>query len=339
VHPLPSSSDGALEAHAVVCERTEKLSQWHRGILAALLIHNDQPSVIIDNEGNAETPAPWYSDRLVCPECRAPLLASAPACVCGFSAPSKTPLDLRPQRPLFRTIRLPVANTAPLDLKNCEIARQKLTYSGPRAVRDSAELFSAVADSLHPGDRLLDLGCGPRDQAPVAAHYDLRYAGIDYTSPQSDLLADAHALPFSDESFDFVLSYAVFEHLHDPFVAAEEVARVLAPGGLFFGAVSQGEPFHESYFHHTPLGVLALLHATGFTVRRMWPSYDTLHALAVMGRYPRITKLLIELLHRFAKATPFLAPRAFFRATPRDKDLEALYRAASVCFVAERLTH
>ncbi|MEA2325195.1 MAG: hypothetical protein QOE68_154, partial [Thermoanaerobaculia bacterium] len=217
------------------------------------------------------------------------------------------------------------------------IARPKLTYSGPRAERDSAELFSAVADSLHPGDRLLDLGCGPRDQAPVAAHYGLRYAGIDYSSPQADMLADAHAMPFSDETFDLVLSYAVFEHLHDPYMAAAEVARVLVPGGLFFGAVSQGEPFHESYFHHTPLGVLALLHASGFAVRRMWPSYDTLHALAVMGRYPRLTKLLIELLHRFATATPFLAPRAFFRASPRDKDLEALYRAASVCFVAERL--
>jgi ubiquinone/menaquinone biosynthesis C-methylase UbiE len=204
-------------------------------------------------------------------------------------------------------------------------------------VRDSAELFSAVADSLHRGDTLLDLGCGPRDQAPVAAHFGLKYAGADYSSPRADMLVDAHALPFSDASFDFVLSYAVFEHLHDPYLAASEVARVLASGGLFFGAVSQGEPFHESYFHHTPLGVLALLHANGFTVRRMWPSYDTLHALAVMGRYPRLTKWLIELLHQFARATPFLAPRAFLRATPRDKDLEALYRAASVCFVAERL--
>lgn len=284
-----------------------------------------------------EPPAPWYSDRLVCPECRAPLLLSAAGCSCGFALRPGPPLDLRPQRPLWRALRLPAGTTAPLDLKSTSIARPKLTYSGPRAERDSAELFSAVADSLHPGDRLLDLGCGPRDQAPVAAHYALRYAGVDYSSPQADMLADAHAMPFSDETFDLVLSYAVFEHLHDPYMAAAEVARVLVPGGLFFGAVSQGEPFHESYFHHTPLGVLALLHATGFAVLRMWPSYDTLHALAVMGRYPRLTKLLIELLHRFATATPFLAPRAFFRASPRDKDLEALYRAASVCFVAERL--
>ena len=247
------------------------------------------------------------------------------------------PLDLRPQRRSLRAVRLPVWTTAPQDLKNCPLARPALTYSGPRAVRDSAELFSAIAPTLRPGHRLLDLGCGPRDQAPVAAHYGLRYAGVDYSSPNADLLADAHALPFSDTSFDLVLSYAVFEHLHNPYLAATEVARVLAPGGLFLGAVSQGEPFHESYFHHTALGVLALLQATGFTVRRIWPSYDTLHALAVMGRYPRLTRTLIEILHRFVRATPFLAPRAFLRASQRDKELEEIYRTAGICFVAERL--
>ncbi len=170
----------------------------------------------------------------------------------------------------------------------------------------------------------------------MAAPYGLRYAGVDYTSPKANILADAHALPFSDASFEFVISYAVLEHLHNPYMAVSEVARVLAPQGLFFGAVSQGEPFHDSYFHHTPFGVLALLQASGFTVRRIWPSYDTLHALATMGRYPRVTRVLIEILHRFARATPFLAPRAFFRPSQRDRNLEALYRTASICFVAER---
>lgn len=211
-----------------------------------------------------------------------------------------------------------------------------MTYTGPRAIRDSAELFSAVADSFNPGDRLLDLGCGSRDQAPVAAHYRLRYAGVDYTSAEADILADAHALPFSDASFEFVLSYAVLEHLHNPYIAVSEVTRILAPRGLFFGAVSQGEPFHDSYFHHTPLGLLALLRASGLTVRRIWPSYDTLHALATMGRYPRITRVLIEILYRFSRATPFLAPRAHFRSSQRDRNSEALYRTASICFVAER---
>jgi SAM-dependent methyltransferase len=231
---------------------------------------------------------------------------------------------------------MPLSSTAREALKVCSVSKPPMTYDGPRVIRDSAELFSAVASSLQPGDRILDLGCGERDQEPVAAHYGLRYAGVDYSSPGAGILGDAHSLPFSDATFEFVLSYAVFEHLHNPYIAASEVARVLTPGGLFFGAVSQGEPFHDSYFHHTPLGVLALLQASGLTVKHIWPSYDTLHALATMGRYPRASRVLIEILHRFIKATPFLAPRAFFRSSQRGKELEALYRTAGICFVAER---
>jgi hypothetical protein len=55
-----------------------------------------------------------------------------------------------------------------------------------------------------------------------------------------------------------------------------------------------------------------------------------------MGRYPRVARTLIEAVYRFIRATPFLAPRAFFRSSQRDKDLEALYRTAGICFVAER---
>ena len=56
---------------------------------------------------------------------------------------------------------------------------------------------------------------------------------------------------FAAASIDLVFSYAVFEHLHNPDLAAAEVARVLLPDGLFFGVVSQGEPFYKSYSHHT----------------------------------------------------------------------------------------
>lgn len=280
---------------------------------------------------------PWWAKSLVCPECGKPLTLSDPRCGCGFLATAGTPIDLRPKKALRCTLSLPAETSARADLGACNIERPPVTYDGPRAIRDSSELFSAVEPRLLPQARLLDLGCGPRDQAPVAEYLDLRYAGIDYSSPAADVLADAHALPFADSSFDLVFSYAVFEHLHNPFLAAAEVARVLVPGGVFFGTVSQGEPFHDSYFHHTAFGVLALLRSAGFVTQRLWPSYDTLHALATMGRYPRVTKILIEIIHRFARATPFLAPRAYFRSSVREKEAEALYRAASVCFVAERI--
>jgi ubiquinone/menaquinone biosynthesis C-methylase UbiE len=42
---------------------------------------------------------------------------------------------------------------------------------------------------------------------------------------------DATALPFADDSVDVVRSERVFQHLEDPQLAANEVARVLRPGG------------------------------------------------------------------------------------------------------------
>ena len=44
--------------------------------------------------------------------------------------------------------------------------------------------------------------------------------------------ADAAALPFSDQSFDLVISSAVWEHLPDVEAATREVTRVLRDGGL-----------------------------------------------------------------------------------------------------------
>jgi SAM-dependent methyltransferase len=137
--------------------------------------------------------------------------------------------------------------------------------------------------------------------------------------------------------FDAVLAYAVLEHLYTPALALREVTRVLRPEGIFFGTVSQGEPFHDSYFHHTAWAVMSSFAAAGLRVLRLWSSYDTLHSLATMGRYARVVKGLIEAVYRVDRSMPFLAPRVFFRSSKQEKQLEELYRAASLCFVAVKV--
>jgi SAM-dependent methyltransferase len=254
---------------------------------------------------------------------------------CGFAVPAAAPPDLRPQRPFSRTLTAHVGSSPASRLETTRIERPAVTYSGPPALRDSSELFSAAEPWLTPGAKMLDLGCGPRDQAVAAEHYSLRYVGVDYSSPQADLLADAHSIPFADATFDVVLSYAVLEHLYNPFVAMQEVARVLRPGGALAIVVSQGEPFHDSYFHHTAFGVLSVLQEAHLRPVVMWPSYDTLHALATMGRYPRVLRLLIEAVHRIGKIG-LLAPRRLLHWSAREKAVDQVHRAASICFVAEK---
>lgn len=60
-----------------------------------------------------------------------------------------------------------------------------------------------------------------------------------------DVVGDLHRLP--DEwsgKFDCFIAEAVFEHLERPWIAAQEVAKILAPGGLFLVATHQCFPIH-----------------------------------------------------------------------------------------------
>jgi SAM-dependent methyltransferase len=193
-------------------------------------------------------------------------------------------------------------------------------------------MLSLIRDRFPQGGDVLDMGCGPRDQAEPFRHMGFRYVGIDYDGSAADLLADGHALPFRDGSFDVVFSFAVLEHLHTPARAIAEVARVLRPGGVYVGTVSQGEPFHASYFHFTPWGMVAMFDGFGaLDLVRHWTSDDTLRALSSMGRYPRIVRLLLAVLDRVHSAAPWLAPRRM-RLPRKEKEIDSLYRAGSLCF-------
>ena len=279
--------------------------------------------------------ATWFDAYLACPDCQCDFERGS-ACECGFAVPDGAPNDFRPQRPKERAQSFALRSFGSGDLADIDLDPPSATYDGPAAIRDSRALFSAAEPWLRPGAQFLDLGCGPRDQYAPAAHYGMSYVGVDYASASADLLADGHALPFRTGTFDAVLAYAVLEHLYNPFIAVAEVARVLRPGGVFFGAVSQGEPFHDSYFHHTAFGVLAVFAAAKLRARRLWPSYDTLHALARMGRYPRAQRLMIETVHQIGSRLPVLAPRRLLTWTKREKAVDALHRAASICYVVTK---
>ena len=223
-------------------------------------------------------------------------------------------------------------------LQLIDTTRPSLTYSGPNALRDSRELMSEVSRQLPNGGDVLDLGCGPRDQAVPLEYLGFRYVGVDYGNPAADFLADAHSIPFRAASFDCVFSYAVLEHLHNPFIALHEVARVLKPGGWFIGTVSQGEPFHSSYFHHTPWALGSLVAATpGLRLARLWDSVDTLQSLASMGRYARVIKMMLAAVDWTARHFPWLAPRKM-RWSDKEKQLDRLYRAGSVCFAIQSIS-
>jgi SAM-dependent methyltransferase len=100
------------------------------------------------------------------------------------------------------------------------------------------------AIEIHPGDRLLDVCCGPGLISEAAQQRGATAIGIDF-SPDMLLIArgrcpeiefrqgDAQALPFEPASFDLVVMNFGLLHLAEPERAFAEAARVLRPGGRY----------------------------------------------------------------------------------------------------------
>jgi glycosyltransferase involved in cell wall biosynthesis/SAM-dependent methyltransferase len=65
----------------------------------------------------------------------------------------------------------------------------------------------------------------------------------------TDLLADAHRLPFTDRIFDAVIALNAFEHFREPKRVARELFRVLRPGGKVLIRTAFLQPLHEKPWH------------------------------------------------------------------------------------------
>lgn len=65
----------------------------------------------------------------------------------------------------------------------------------------------------------------------------------------TDVVGDAHHLPFADETFDAVVTFNTFEHLRDPKCAASEIHRVLKTGGKLILHTAFLQPVHEAPYH------------------------------------------------------------------------------------------
>jgi SAM-dependent methyltransferase len=100
--------------------------------------------------------------------------------------------------------------------------------------------------SISPGDRVLDVACGPgnftRDFARasgdglvVGVDASETMLGVAVRDTKSDNVAyvrgDACDLPFRDGSFDAVCCFAALYLIEEPMRALAEIVRMLAPGG------------------------------------------------------------------------------------------------------------
>ncbi|MBW2231206.1 MAG: class I SAM-dependent methyltransferase [Deltaproteobacteria bacterium] len=122
--------------------------------------------------------------------------------------------------------------------------------------------------------RILDLGCGTGyGTAELAAALPGVFA-VDRISPDPAarharahfIRADVGGIPLPPASFDMVVSFQVIEHLEDPSVYLDTIARILRPDGLVLISTpnrleSDNEnPFHVREYTADELALLLRIH-------------------------------------------------------------------------------
>lgn len=97
---------------------------------------------------------------------------------------------------------------------------------------------------INKNELVLDCGAGSRD---IYFENVVNFEIAQY--PSTDVLGVGEVLPFKDGTFDAVLSSAVLEHVKNPWLCAQEITRVLKPGGELICCVPFLQPLH-GYPHH-----------------------------------------------------------------------------------------
>lgn len=94
----------------------------------------------------------------------------------------------------------------------------------------TASIWLELACKPYIKGRVLDIGCGRK---PYEQMFDTdEWVGLDIR-PVGDVHADAHRLPFDEESFDTVLCVNMLHECPSPLTVVMECSRVLKPEGFF----------------------------------------------------------------------------------------------------------
>jgi SAM-dependent methyltransferase len=146
-----------------------------------------------------------------------------------------------------------------------------------KITREKLDLFLKKHST---GGKTLDIGCG---NVPYVSYFP-NSVTIDVSRLRKPaILADAHCLPFGNESFDVILCTEVLEHLKEPQWAIDEMERVLLDGGKVVLTTRFIFPLHDTpddYYRFTKYGLRYLLR--NWRIVEIKEETSTLGSIAVL---------------------------------------------------------
>ena len=146
--------------------------------------------------------------------------------------------------------------------------------------------------------------------------------------PRTNLVCDAHNLPFQDGSIDGVIIQAVLEHVVDPFLCVEEIHRVLAADGVVYAETPFMQQVHGGQYDFTRFTFLGH--------RRLFKKFEQYEAGATGGpgsvlawSYLYLLLSLVKkrrarmVVHGFARLTGFWMKYLDYPLIDRSQTLDA----------------
>lgn len=187
------------------------------------------------------------ADMYRCPRCRRAMTSmECPGCGIQFESVQQIPVLVDFDKSVLERSKTHAAAAS--------LVPRRRGPNGSSLHPQVATNLNELSTLLPPSSRVLVVGGGDdaHGLARIADRPDLVTITFDiYASALTDFVADAHSIPLPDESVDCVVIQAVLEHVLNPWQVADELFRVVRPGGIVYAETPFMQQVHEGAYDFT----------------------------------------------------------------------------------------
>ena len=152
----------------------------------------------------------------------------------------------------------------------------------PQNTHPYSEAILKVLEKIGDQGIVLDFGAGNTQKEYLKPN--ICYLEVQQY-PFTDIVCNTPKLPFADNTFDGVISHAVFEHIPNPFITAKELYRILKPGGLIFIDTAFLQPFHSDPNHYFNMTIQGL--------RQIMSDFEEINSGILEHHYPSYSLMML----------------------------------------------